>query len=711
MPRNLADRLTAARHARFVGRDGELSVFESALRSETLPFFILHIFGPGGVGKSTLLQEFALLSQQYGARPVYLDARHIDLSPDSFVKALGASLGHNNGASIPDLLDAAPQRTVILIDTYEVLSPLDDWLRTTFLPQLPDTVLTVLAGRHPPNSAWQGDAGWQDLVRVISLRNLSQEESRIFLNKRGLPEDHQQNILEFTHGHPLALSLVAEVFSQRGHIGLHPEESPDVIKTLMERFVQQVPGPAHRAALEACALVRVTTERLLGEMLAMPTSGIAAEGVHELFEWLRELSFMESSTEGIFPHDLARETLAADLRWRNPDWYVELHNRARKYYTDRLSMTSGLTQQQLMLDTVFLHRENAVIRSFFDWQTTGSMIPYALEESDIPALEQMVTTYEGETSAKLALHWFERYPQNVTVWRDLNGQPIGFISSLPLHAISPENEKLDPAVRSTRNYLANNAPLRTNEVAILFRFWMDKDSYQGISPTQSLIFLQVAKQYLVTPGLAFTFFPCAEPDFWSAILSYAELIRLPDADFEVDGKRYGNYGHDWRVMPPAVWIARLAQKEVGATGQTVSPSVEEEPIFLSRVDFSNAVKQALQDFTRPAVLSGNPLLRSRLVSDAAGKGFGERDALSGEAVSKRSEILKSQIKEAAESLRIHPRDEKLFRALDRTYFHPAPTQEAAAEQIDLPFSTYRRHLTAGIQRLTELLWQKEIGEK
>jgi hypothetical protein len=468
----------------------------------------------------------------------------------------------------------------------------------------------------------------------------------------------------------------------------------------MERFVQQVPGPAHRAALEACALVRVTTERLLGEMLAMPTSGPASEGVHELFEWLRALSFIEASAEGIFPHDLARETLATDLRWRNPDWYVELHNRARKYYTDRLSVTSGLTQQQLMLDTVFLHRDNAIIRSFFDWHTTGSMIPYTMEESDIPELEKMVAKHEGEYSAKLTVHWFRRYPQNVTVWRDVEGLPLGFISSLSLQTMSEDDEKLDPAVKSTRRYLANHAPLRANEVAILFRFWMDREAYQGISPVQSLIFIQVAKQYLVTPALAFTFFPCAEPDFWTAILSYAELTRLPEADFEVGGKRYGIYGHDWRVMSPAVWIARLAQKEIGGTGQAALPPTEEQLIFLSHDDFSNAVKQVLQDFSRPAGLTGNPLLKSRLVSDAAGTGSGDG-----------SEVLKSKIKEAAETLRVHPRDEKLFRALDRTYFHPAPTQEAAAEQLDLPFSTYRRHLTSGIQRLTEMLWQQEIGEK
>lgn len=71
--------------------------------------------------------------------------------------------------------------------------------------------------------------------------------------------------------------------------------------------MQKVPGPAHRAALEACALVRLTTKALLAAMLESPDA-------HDLFEWLRNLSSIESGSQGIFPHDLAREALAADVR-------------------------------------------------------------------------------------------------------------------------------------------------------------------------------------------------------------------------------------------------------------------------------------------------------------------------------------------------------------------------------------------------------------
>jgi hypothetical protein len=155
------------------------------------------------------------------------------------------------------------------------------------------------------------------------------------------------------------------------------------------------------------------------------------------------------------------------------------------------------------------------------------------------------------------------------------------------------------------------------------------------------------------------------------------------------------------VETPARWLSILADKEVGIPIEN-KPAPAEPVIVLSAAEFSGAVRQALGDFTRPSLLTSNPLVRSRLVTERVDSDSGSVD---------RVEALRALLKEFASKLQSNPRDEKLYRALDHTYFHPAPTQEIAAEQLDLPFSTYRRHLTAGIQRLTEMLWQQEIGER
>jgi len=48
------------------------------------------------------------------------------------------------------------------------------------------------------------------------------------------------------------------------------------------------------------------------------------------------------------------------------------------------------------------------------------------------------------------------------------------------------------------------------------------------------------------------------------------------------------------------------------------------------------------------------------------------------------------------------------RVLETTYLARVPSQEAAAELLRLPFSTYRRHLAKATERLVEVLWAVEI---
>jgi hypothetical protein len=172
-------------------------------------------------------------------------------------------------------------------------------------------------------------------------------------------------------------------------------------------------------------------------------------------------------------------------------------------------------------------------------------------------------------------------------------------------------------------------------------------------------------------------------------------------DYTIGGKTYGVYTHDWRVEPPSAWLALLAEREVAPEAQFAPPASKSEPlVVLSEPDFAGAVRAALRDYSNPDLLKTSPLVQSRVVTTHASPGAGRME---------RATALQTLIRQAAESLQHTPREAKLYRALYHTYLQPAATQEQAAEVLDLPFSTFRRHLKAGIDRVIEILWQQELG--
>ena len=694
MSSRLLDRLNNVRRQRFIGRTGELALFARALAAAEPPFFVLYVYGPGGVGKTTLLSRFARTAQEAGVTVAALDARNLELTPAAFLGSLSLALGGEPNAPPVELLAQQPGRTVILLDTYELMAPLDDWLRDVFLPQLPDQVLTVLASRHAPAPPWRADPGWQPLLHVLPLRNLSPEEGHAYLAQRSVPADDLQAVLDFTHSYPLALSLVADLYDQRPGYHFKPLEAPDVVKLLLEQFLQAAPGPAHRAALEACALVRVTTESLLAELLAAPDA-------HDLFAWLRSLSFIETRPGGLFPHDIAREVLVADLRWRNPNWYAELHRRARACFSRRLAETRGAEQQLTLFDYVYLHRDNPAVRPFFEWQTSGRAAPDQMHGDDIDKLTAMVRRHEGETAAQLAHLWMIRQPENVIVFRASSGQPDGFMVLVAMERVTVAEQAADPALALACGYLRRHGPLRPGERATYFRYWMAGDTHQAVSPIQSLIFINMVRHYF-TPSLAYTFYACTDPLFWRPVFAYADLARLPELDFAIDGRAYGVYGHDWRATPPAAWLDLLGQRETALAPEAVKLAESGERLAaLSQDAFLAAVEQALRDYTRPDVLYNSPLLHTQMVASRAGKGSTAPAQVA---------ALRALLKEAAEQLRESPKESKFSRAVHHPYIQPAPTQELAAELLDVPFSSYRRHLKAGMARIAEILWQVEAGQ-
>jgi adenylate cyclase len=116
--------------------------------------------------------------------------------------------------------------------------------------------------------------------------------------------------------------------------------------------------------------------------------------------------------------------------------------------------------------------------------------------------------------------------------------------------------------------------------------------------------------------------------------------------------------------------------------------------LLTRSDFETAVKDALRHYTQADLLAGNLLLYSRLLTRS-------------ESSVSTPQSLRSLLEATAKTLFASERDQRLYRVLDLTYFNPAPKQEAAADRLGLSFSTYRRHLISGVDRLVAWLWQQE----
>src|SRR5215212_5753349 len=114
MPTRLGDVLESAREQCFVGRRAELAAFADALAGRSARR-VLIVHGPGGIGKTTLVQEMRRRARSAGRTVLLLDGREIDPSPGGF-----------RAAAVPR------PPSVLLVDAYEQIGAIDAWLRREF---------------------------------------------------------------------------------------------------------------------------------------------------------------------------------------------------------------------------------------------------------------------------------------------------------------------------------------------------------------------------------------------------------------------------------------------------------------------------------------------------------------------------------------------------------------------------------------------------
>jgi AAA ATPase domain len=427
----------------FVGRAREMEIFRTWLESVRPLPEILNVFGPSGVGKTSLLHAFRRVASERGLTVVSAGGRNFLPSRDGLLRTL---VGPEAQDAITRLNDLRP---LIMLDGFEQLVELTGYLEEEFLPSLDAGVKLVIAGRHSLHLMWSPGVPWHKLIRPLPLGPLSVEESHDYLARRGLGDKGAvRGILAAAGGHPLSLSLATDLVLQFGVVDL--ARAPEwnlLVHSLAEEFSGEVIEPKLRTLLQVCTVVRQFDEATL--------AAVSGEtGIGRTFDQLCHLSVVRPSEHGLTLHEDVRRILEQDLRWRLPERYEELRLRALSHYRARARSALPGEREWLLAERFFLW-ENALIRDGFFaggdlgdiWLSVGRPQDHGtiLQIDDAFWEGQITAARESGRSGPSFDHgadraWLSRllqYPALRTrVARDRDGTDKGFSIAVPLSSES-----------------------------------------------------------------------------------------------------------------------------------------------------------------------------------------------------------------------------------------------------------------------------------
>jgi hypothetical protein len=425
---SLGTRLSSLDAARFVGRSAELQRLGSLLNPDP-PASVVLLHGPGGVGKSALMREFARHASAKGWTPMLTEARDVAPLTDALEEALAPA--------------ARADRPLVLLDSWDRLSALDSFLRRSILPGLAPDAIVVVATRRPPGSGWY-TGGWEHLVTDLRLGPLSADEADALLEMRGVSDSGRRRAtVSWARGSPLALVLAARAADVPDEIT--DASLPGIADELLHRLLDAQPEGDQRPVLAVAALARVVTSSLLADVLPDIDAPAA-------YAWLERHPSAEPLRDGIVLHELVGRVLRADLRRRSP----ELERDLRRRLVDALYARSAIHGLlRLTLDLQHLVQDPA-IRWGFAWDASGR---YWLDSPASGDAEWIAARSgsAGQAWVTSAERYFREAPERVAVVRDSDGAVAGYgVSVTPANA--PAWCAEDPLVGPKLRHAAEHFP-------------------------------------------------------------------------------------------------------------------------------------------------------------------------------------------------------------------------------------------------------------
>lgn len=563
--RTISDRLKEVASLTFVGRQNELAFLSKTIEAADLPFLVAFIHGPGGIGKSRLL-EATLSTVGPAVRGYVLDCREIEPTPQGLQMALGAAIemqeSEPNLHSIVGRLGEPGQRTVLVLDTYETFGLMDTWLRQVFVPALSENVFTIIAGRQEPNAAWFTSPGWQGLFREIELHELSADETQKMLESRGLTPPQIERVKSFARGHPLALEMAAAAMRKQPNLEIKEGPPPKVLQQLTQAFLAGL-SLETMEAVEATSTVRRVTEPLLGALLAV-------SGGREIFDNLQTLPFIDVTADGLVFHDVVRDVISKDLARRDPERYRTYRRRAWSYFYKESQRAVARSLWQYTADLLFLIENPIVREAFFPEGATEIRVEPATA-SDATDIRNIVRSFESKESARLIERWWDKHPETFSVAKTRDGKLAAFYNLFEPDKVNRALLAEDPLTSVWWRQISEN-PVAEGERVLFCRRWLDRTTGEAPSPAVGACFLDIKRFYMeLRPSLRRIYFPVTELATFEPILFPLGFAPLEEADVELGGIIYHSLMNDFGPSSIDGWLATLVGAELG-----VDPTESEE---------------------------------------------------------------------------------------------------------------------------------------
>ncbi|MGH8547740.1 MAG: hypothetical protein ACRERU_03905 [Methylococcales bacterium] len=233
-------------------------------------------------------------------------------------------------------------KVILLIDTYEMLEKIDDWLYGSFVKKLPPSVKTVIFGR---DMLVKISPHWRAFDKALKLRELPElkkEDAILFLRSHGLDnEETLRNVYEFTTGFPLALVLVVDLVKEMGgwkniDTVLSSAEKDHIARDLLDTILRQEKVKEVRSFLEKGVVAKSFDPGLVACIL-----DIEAGKAREIYDRIARFSFVRPDANGLRFHDRVREILRERLKFQdNGETLKILEKKCEKFNKRRLRAAS-----------------------------------------------------------------------------------------------------------------------------------------------------------------------------------------------------------------------------------------------------------------------------------------------------------------------------------------------------------------------------------